>query len=238
MRPYEELDIPSSSDDFVLTALAQLGTLRLQASRCLISLFNRSHQYILAEATPSLSLQSDEVHDMGDNLWFGSTIRHRHAGPCSLMVEERVKAYNEGIDYPDSVTVIRDLTEHDSFQSTEFMSKSPAPRFYAAVPLQTSKGAIIGSYCVVDHKPRDGLSPTHVKFLQDIGTTVMSHLVLAKLKEEYRQGEKMIRGIGSFVEGKATLRSWRVTTGNEVSYEPSRRRYGGEGQLDLYQQSL
>ncbi|KAF1945655.1 hypothetical protein EJ02DRAFT_451368 [Clathrospora elynae] len=238
-RPYDRKDVPASSQDFVLTALAQLGALRLNASRCFISLFDQSRQYILAEATTSLSLQNDLVHNTGDELWFGSTVLQRHAGPCSVVVERRAKAYHDGASEASAVTVVPDLSAQHVFRATEFTSKTPTPRFYACVPLQSPRGAIIGTYGVFHDKPRDALEPAHVQFLKDMATTVMTHLVLSKLREEYRQGERMIRGIGSFVEGKATLRNWRATTGHdEISAEPSRRHYGGEGQLDKRQQLL
>ena len=143
----------------------------------------------------------------------------------------------EGVVHPDAVSIIPDLSADEGFQGADFSNKTPTPRFYAGVPLQSPRGGIIGSYCILDDKPRAGLDSTQKQFLQDMATTVMSHLVLSKMREEYRQGERMIRGIGSFVEGKATLRNWRTTTGNdEISHEPSRRHYGGEGQLDARQQ--
>lgn len=222
-----------------MTALAQLGALRLRTSRCFISLLDKTHQYILAEATPTLSLQSDEVHDQGEELWFGCTVLNRHEGPCSVLVEQRIQACREGIARPDDVSVIPDLSHEDASKDSVFASQTPTPRFYAAVPLQSPRGAIIGSYCVLDDKPRDSLDAAQLQFMKDMATTVMSHLVLSKIREEYRQGERMIRGIGSFVEGKATLRDWRATTGyNELSHELSRRQYKGEGQLDTRQQTL
>lgn len=238
-RPYNEDNVAASSQDTSLTALAQLGCLRLRASRCFISLFDKTQQYILAEATPTLSLQSDLVHDAGDELWFGTAILHRHASPCSVLLEQWVKACSEGTEDADVVTVISDLTLQDALKDTLVASKTPKPHFYASVPLRSPRGAIIGSYCVLDDKPRSYTDPTHLQFLIDMANTTMKHLVMMRVMEEYRQGERMIRGIGSFVEGKATLRDWRATTGYEArSYEPSRTQYGGEGQLDKHQQLL
>jgi hypothetical protein len=222
-----------------LTALAQLGTLRLRSSRCFISLFDKTHQYIIAEATPTLSLQNDDVHDEGDRLWYGSSILPRHAGPCSLLVEQHVGATEEGGQHSDLVTVISDLTTEIGLGQTDIMCKVPTPRFYAGVALKSPRGAIIGTYCIMDERPRAALEVKEMKFLRDMAVTVMSNLIHARTREEYRQGERMIRGIGSFVEGRGTLRNWRAMPGyDEVSYEPSRAGYGGEGQLDERQQAL
>lgn len=60
---------PVSCPDKILTAFCQLGALRLRARRCLIFFFDIKNAYILAEATRSLSLEDDTVHDPGDELW-------------------------------------------------------------------------------------------------------------------------------------------------------------------------
>lgn len=48
--------VAHSSYDTTLTVFAQLRALRLNGRRCMISLFDRSQQYIIAEATRTLSL--------------------------------------------------------------------------------------------------------------------------------------------------------------------------------------
>jgi hypothetical protein len=60
---------PISSPDQHLTAFCQLGALRLRARRALIFFFDISHAYIMAEATQTLSLEDDTVHEPGDHLW-------------------------------------------------------------------------------------------------------------------------------------------------------------------------
>ena len=58
-----------SCPDKILTAFCQLGALRMRAKRCLIFFFDINHAYIMAEATRSLSLEDDNVHEPGDQLW-------------------------------------------------------------------------------------------------------------------------------------------------------------------------
>lgn len=60
---------PVSCPDKILTAFCQLGALRLRARRCLIFFFDIKNAYIMAEATRSLSLEDDSVHELGDELW-------------------------------------------------------------------------------------------------------------------------------------------------------------------------
>lgn len=64
--------VPKASRDSTLTALAQLATLRLEATRAMISLVDDAKQYILAEATPDMSIFADSPADHLDKLWLGS----------------------------------------------------------------------------------------------------------------------------------------------------------------------
>lgn len=64
--------IPKASRDSTLAALAQLATLRLGAKRAMISLVDDSKQYILAEATPGMSIFPTSAGDHLDKLWLGS----------------------------------------------------------------------------------------------------------------------------------------------------------------------
>ena len=58
-----------SCPDKILTAFCQLGALRMKARRALIFMFDVNHAYIMAEATQTLSLEHDDTHDPGDQLW-------------------------------------------------------------------------------------------------------------------------------------------------------------------------
>lgn len=89
LQPYEA-DPPLSSKarvatDTTLTAFAQLSALRLNCDRGFISLMDASHQYIVAEATRSLSLKSEDVHDHADDaLFLGQTILDFDWGVCPV----------------------------------------------------------------------------------------------------------------------------------------------------------
>lgn len=65
---------PVSCPDKTLTALCQLGALRMKAKRCLIFFFDINHAYIMAESTRSLSLEHDNVHEPGDQIWCESPV--------------------------------------------------------------------------------------------------------------------------------------------------------------------
>lgn len=77
-------------------------------------------------------------------------------------------------------------------------------RSYAEVPLTSEAGFVIGSYCVVDSKPRE-FGDADIATLSGISSCIMNHLDLLKAKQELRRVEGLVRGIGSYVAGYSGL---------------------------------
>ncbi len=50
--------------------------------------------------------------------------------------------------------VVEDATKDVRFQNNPFVSGPPNVTFYAGAPLRTPEGDIIGSFCIIDFKPR------------------------------------------------------------------------------------
>lgn len=226
--------VPRLSPDIALTAFAQLGVLRLKAQRALISLFGRDQNYVLAEATQSLSLQDHTVEDDRDALWLGCCVVPKEDGICQQVASLPQMASKED-EYvvEKSIYLVPDLREDGRFNELHMVTDSPKARFYAGAPIISPKGITIGSYCIIDDEPRSGLDAPSIKFLQDMASTVMAHLDMARREAEYHRAERMIVGFGSFVEGKATLRSeWVHTTGLRQSEQQN-----DEGRVDIQQQN-
>ncbi|KAJ6125777.1 hypothetical protein N7523_003397 [Penicillium sp. IBT 18751x] len=195
-----------SSPDPVLTAFAQLGTLRLDAQRALISLYGRDELHILTEATQSLSLQDDTNDNPCDSLWVGS---------CTMAYERSfwtpvvLPSDNPG----DHVWIVPDLTYDEQFESHPDVTGYPHLRFLASSPIISPKGIVIGAYTILDDKPRESLDANLMKFMSDMATTVMDYLDAARSKSQHIRSERMIVGLGSFLEGKGSLRhSWLDAT--------------------------
>lgn len=81
----------------------------------------------------------------------------------------------------------------------------PKARFYAGVPIRTSRGINIGAYCLIDDKPREGLKDNEKKFLRQMGMTVMNHLEMVRAKAQHERATRMVAGIGYFVDGAVDL---------------------------------
>jgi hypothetical protein len=199
-------------------------------------------RYIIAEATRTISLQSDRVYDTGDELFFGTTVIPKNSGLCQMVEALPVKSKASGDENHETSIVIPDLLQDQRFETHPYVVNKPFARFFAGVPIRSPKGHHIGSYCVLSDEPRnEGLTPACLQFMTDMAITVMSYLELARTREEHRRGERMVRGLGSFHEGKSTLRNWRPVVGapdgtDGRMYEESRLERGGEGQLNRQQQ--
>ncbi|KAF9244026.1 hypothetical protein DTO013E5_6467 [Penicillium roqueforti] len=225
--------IPRLSPDTALTAFAQLGVLRFKAQRALISLFGRDQHYILAEATQTLTLQDHTVENDRDALWLGCCVVPKGDGICQ-QVASLPQLKPEDKHVVEGIYVVPDLREDDRFNQLDMVIGSPKARFYAGAPIISPKGITIGSYCIIDDEPRSGLDAPLVKFLQNMASTVMEHLDMARSTTEHHRAERMIVGLGSFMEGKATLRNeWVQDTGLRLNEQQH-----NEGHLNILQQNV
>ncbi|KAL3461903.1 putative sensor histidine kinase/response regulator [Aspergillus heterothallicus] len=195
-------DYPNKSRDNVLTVFAQLVALRMNAQRALISLFDKTSQHVIAEATGELSLRGAEAADRSDALWLGvRQVPRQTITMCDYAVNSFVE---EGRD----IFVSGDLTRDERFRDHPSVKKHPYNRFYVSVPIVSPDDYIIGSVAVLDDKPREGISCEQKQFLQELSATVMDHLLAQRaMREEYRE-EKMVRALGLFVKGKSNLSEW------------------------------
>jgi signal transduction histidine kinase len=193
----------------------------------MISLVGAEVQYVIAEATRTLSLQSDDVHDSEDELWLGCQTIPRSEGLCA----DAVKNFTEKYDEAPSYFIVNDLAKHDQYKDQYFVAGKPHNRFYAGVPIRTSAGYVIGAYSVVDDKPRGGLNQVEATFLKDMAMTVMGHLELTRVEHQHHRAEKMLKGIGLFVEGKSSLREWWLKTGHLIRGSEAKSDDQGVGSL-------
>jgi hypothetical protein len=195
---------PRSSRDKALTAFAQLGCLRLNAKRGVVTLIDSERQYILAEATKSLSLLNDAQHAPGDELWFGNSFVSRAQGVSQDAMYPETCTVNgpDGSNFSAPALIINDIAQDPVYQTRGYAGAGVS--FYCGVPLKTRLGHVIGVYNVTDDKPRDGLSPDELRFMVDMAIIVVEHLEVVKNDRARARGDRLIHGIGTFIEGQAT----------------------------------
>jgi hypothetical protein len=192
--------------DSALTAFAQLAAIRLGASRSLISLIDDKRQHILAEATPSMSVRFGS-RQTPHGLWLGNVSIPRTWGVCEnvLSIDPAAIAENEDA----AAIIINDLAQSDQHAQRTYVTEWPKTRFYAGVPLTSPAGAIVGALCIFDDSPRDGLPRDDIFYMHDLAATIMEYLDTYTLKEQFKRGEQLTRGLVSFVEGRSVLQPFK-----------------------------
>jgi signal transduction histidine kinase len=188
---------PKASRDSVLTVFAQLGALRMNAQRAMISLFDKETQYVIAEATPMCGLRGENSSEQTDGLWVGVG---RFSFPKIIMCYHAMKSF---VKSQDKLFVVNDLTKDGRFRDHWSVTDPPYNKFYVSVPIQSPDHYIIGTIAVLDDKSRDGISAEQRDFLAQLAATVMDYLSSQRaMREEYRE-EKMVRALGLFVKGQS-----------------------------------
>jgi hypothetical protein len=214
------------SHDPTLTAFAQLGAFRLNCQRSFISLMDHDNQYILAEATRSVSINDQKACDSGDEIYLGARVLDMAWGVCPNTIQVfTAKDGHLNVNTPLVVAnqecyVMNDLSAIESFKSRPYVAGWPHMRFYAEVPIHSPTGFVIGTYCVVDDKPRDGLDKKGLDALNEIASAIMKHLELIQMQQNLHRAGVMVKGLGMFVEGKSN---------------PSQQWINGEGSLETLQ---
>lgn len=168
----------------------------------MVSLIDSAQQYILAEATQTLSLVNDDRHKPGDGVWLGNTILKRNDAVCHHCFGERYTALApDGQTYTAEALVVPDMRLDERFRDRDYVKQKPGVTFYAGVPIKTKSGHQIGVYAVSDENARAGLSIDEVIFMEDAAKAVMEHLELAKDRDARMNGERMVQGLADFIEG-------------------------------------
>ena len=84
--------------------------------------------------------------------------------------------------------VVRDAAQDERFANNPIVTGAPHVRFYAGVPMLSAEGVPLGSFCVMDRKPRE-LTPHQMELLQHIARIAMD---LAERERRRRILEKHV----------------------------------------------
>jgi signal transduction histidine kinase len=224
-----------------LTAYVQLVVLRLNAQRALISLFDSQYQHVVTEATSSVPLTPCMASQDMDarELWLCGTAVPRSVGVCSKILIDGDLGTDLTVDGTSNsptdlpVITIADMTADERTAGTLYCNGWPDNRFYAGVPIRTHRGIDIGFLCVLDDAPREGLDEISVRLMQDVSSLIMLRFEARRSAESYQRADRMVRGLGSFVEGQATIMTGWQEERNQSSHVPT-----GEGEPNQNQQQL
>jgi signal transduction histidine kinase len=107
---------------------------------------------------------------------------------------------------------VNDLSEDDRFKDISLILGRHSTRFYMSVPIRSPAGYVIGNFCVLDDRPRNVVSDIEWQFMKDMAATVMDYLRTQRALREERRGEKMVKALGLFMEGRASLCEWWLSS--------------------------
>jgi hypothetical protein len=175
--------IPQPCEDAALAAFAQLCALRLNVRRVLITLMSGNVEYVLAEATRTMSLDYDNVEDPKDALWLGTCSFPRDCGINAHAIAAWRKARRSREPPPDSDfyylegrsphwCIASDARNNTEYGQTVFVQHAPWLRFFCSIPLRDLSGSVIGSLSVLDDRPRYGVSFYEMLFLEDSASNI------------------------------------------------------------------
>ena len=88
--------------------------------------------------------------------------------------------------------IIGDLARDARSARSPFVTGEPHARFYAGVPLALRSGLNLGTFCVMDRKPRTDLPARAIRQLQDLALIVEAHLRLYETRRasEMESGQR------------------------------------------------
>lgn len=201
------------STDVVVNALLQLVVHRLDCDRAFVSLIDDEFQFIIAEATKTVSLVDSSIHDHDDQICIGARPLALDAGICGATMPAFTQASasdGPSIDtaniYADSTRyVINDLTIEDLYKERPYVVGPPRMRWYAEVPLRTAKGHAIGSLAVVDCESRAGLRDEEYRIMFEIASAIMRHLEMLRVSAEHSRAVNLLDGLDKFMHQRDSL---------------------------------
>ncbi|KAI2680652.1 hypothetical protein DTO027I6_3834 [Penicillium roqueforti] len=202
----QDLTSPRLSNDTTLTALTQLGVYRFGCNRSFVSIIDGENQHVISEATASISLRNKNLHRADDGIFLGVNTLDLQWGVCPHAIRLFTGQDTSQILDTENITanqtrnIIRDFTKEDFYKDRPYVLGWPFFRFYAEVPLYSPSGFVLGSYCVVDNKPRTKFGDEDVAALREIADSISNHLENARIVQYHRRSENLVKGLTNFVK--------------------------------------
>ena len=92
----------------------------------------------------------------------------------------------------DAIMVVPDTSKDDRFFDNPLVTGDPHVGFYAGMPLKTESGLVLGTLCVIDHKPRS-LNETQLLTLSILGKQVIKLLELRMKQIQVKESEAALK---------------------------------------------
>jgi len=101
---------------------------------------------------------------------------------------------SHAIDDENDLLEVPDATSDSRFTDNPLVTGTPDIRFYAGAKLTLSDGAVVGTLCVIDRKPKV-LTTTQRKVLRHLAKAAVDLLEARRVSEELATAESKFRGL-------------------------------------------
>jgi hypothetical protein len=179
---------------------------RFGCNRSFVSIIDDENQHVISEATASVSLRNTDHHLPDDGIFLGVRTLDLQWGVCPHAIRLFTGQDPSHVQDTENITanrtrnIIRDFTKEDFYKDRSYVLEWPFFRFYAEVPLYSPSGHVLGSYCVVDDKPRAVFGDEEVFALREIADAITDHLENSRIVQYHRRSENLLKGLTNFVK--------------------------------------
>lgn len=200
---------PISNTDIALNALVQHGVHKMECDRAFLSFIDNRSQFICAEMTRHQSISGP---DPAQPLLLGTSQIPLDWGVCPYTMSI---FHGREVSLPESPYIvadesyfcIKDFRQIPTFAARPFVAGYPYMVSYIEVPLRAPSGHILGSYCVVDDKPRDFLDADALRTIGEVTSAISQYLDLKRTELGRLRSERMMDGLRQFVESDQHIAS-------------------------------
>lgn len=170
-----------------------------------------------------MSLRDKDQHDPGDGIYLGVRTLDLIWGVCPHSIalftgqDPSKVVHSPNLTADTSRFVVRDFTQEEFFRDRPYVVGWPHFRFYAEVPLYSPAGHVLGSFCVIDDKPRAVFGDREIASLREVADAVAQHLEHVRISHSHRRAESLVKGLTSFVKDHPAFDPTEVPSPNNGS---------------------
>lgn len=100
----------------------------------------------------------------------------------------------------DQLLIVPDAHRDPRFHDNSLVTGSPYIRFYAGCPLMSPLGYVVGTLCIIDTEPRDGLTAKEAGDLRDLASMVLDKLENRRLALACRAAQERFESLAADIE--------------------------------------
>src|SRR3546814_1566966 len=102
--------------------------------------------------------------------------------------------------------IVPDAAADPRFRDNPLVTGAPHIRFYAGMPLRAHNGAILGTLCVIDRKPRAPLGQRELERLEDFAAIIMAEAELRRTAVERDEAQHALERALDF----SSIATWQL----------------------------